>query len=162
MNPQNTISLQYDFKIVDKEKARGSTLACLIDLKLCYPFTLKVTCVFSQRKTTLPPSTEILKVSTNLSVLPGLTVTRKASSASLYLNAPHWSAVLLKIIVHSFSPGMVKSAYFPFGNSLPSIFTFLSISKVVASLAPLPQPLPNGSLPPTIFSPLLEALRKAT
>jgi len=30
MNPQNTISLQYDFKIVDKEKARGSTLASLI------------------------------------------------------------------------------------------------------------------------------------
>src|ERR1043165_9445822 len=72
----------------------------------------------------------------------GVTVTFKTSLAGSSvvdpsLFTPHWPVAELKMIVHSFSPGIPYRLYLPAGRSFPSTFMFLLVSKMVASFAPI-------------------------
>ena len=86
------------------------------------------------------------------------TVTLNWSSLSLYLFDPHCLATLLQIITQSFSFGITKKEYFPAGNFEPSIIRSLSVSKIVASLAPALQIVLNGTNSPQITLPFTDGL----
>ena len=60
--------------------------------------------------------------------------------------------------MHSFLFGITKKEYFPAGNFEPSIVKSLSVSKVVASLAPARQTLSKGTNSPQITLPFTEGL----
>jgi hypothetical protein len=80
-----------------------------------------------------------------LADLPDFTTTRITSSAWLYA-VPLMLDLLLKMMVHSFSPGIVQIPYLPAFKALPSIFTSLLTSIQVASLAPVRHTWPKGAI----------------